>query len=133
MRRRDRKLLLYSVEGRKMKAIEANAREKFDQVVAQIWAEYLFAINKFPVFRSKHEGYAIVKEELDELWEEIKVHDKKDGSRVNGEALQLATMAIRFLVDLGFDEKREYVASEGQSFHLKEQSSESQMQRTMRR
>ena len=51
---------------------------------------------KYPSFRSYHEGYAIIKEELDELWIEIK---KKDKDKVREEAIQLSAMCLRFLQD----------------------------------
>lgn len=47
---------------------------------------------------SYHEGYAVIKEELDELWEEIKGKQKKEN--LEKEAIQIAAMAIRFLLDL---------------------------------
>lgn len=59
------------------------------------------ATGKFGCFASGHEGYAVIKEELDELWEEIK---KRPGGstnlRLGREATQVAAMAIRFLVDI---------------------------------
>lgn len=54
---------------------------------------------KFGRFASCHEGYAIILEEMDELWEAIK--DKKaDHAHISREAQQVAAMAIRFLIDL---------------------------------
>lgn len=48
-------------------------------------------------FHSTHEGFAILKEEVDELWDEV----KKNGStaRLRAEAKQVAAMAIRFMID----------------------------------
>lgn len=58
-------------------------------------------------FRSYHEGYAIVKEELDELWDEIKNthYNRYDGKNehnedIKKEAIQVSAMILRFLVDL---------------------------------
>lgn len=50
----------------------------------------------FPEYNSPHEGYAIIKEELDELWDEIK---DKDSSIVEQykEAKHVACTAIRFM------------------------------------
>lgn len=42
---------------------------------------------------SLHEGYAILKEEVDELWDEIKAN--RTGKSVRGEALQVAAVALR--------------------------------------
>lgn len=50
---------------------------------------------KWPAFRSYHEGYAIIREELDELWEEIKGQRSYTG--LYEEATQVAAMAVRFM------------------------------------
>lgn len=48
-------------------------------------------------FNSSHEGYAVLKEEVDEMWDEIK---KNDLVRSREEAVQVAAMAIRYLMDI---------------------------------
>ncbi len=68
-----------------------------EQVVEEVFAELTRATAKFARFNSTHEGYAIIKEELEELWEEIKKNNTK---RVRKEAIQVAAMAFRFLLDL---------------------------------
>jgi glutamyl-tRNA reductase len=61
---------------------------------------------KFPPFRSPHEGYAIIEEELDELWEEVKKqHHVRDNAEMRKEACQVAAMALRFMIDLTEEEK----------------------------
>ncbi len=54
---------------------------------------------KFPGFRSAHEGYAILKEEVDELWDVIKAKGCTK-ERIAEEAIQVAAMAISFLIDM---------------------------------
>ena len=65
--------------------------------------ELATAQHAFPPFRSPHEGYAILLEELDELWLEIK-NDKNTPEwrlgRMRHEAMQIAAMSLRFMVDL---------------------------------
>lgn len=46
-----------------------------------------------------HEGYAVILEELDELWVEIK-KKKPDTQEMRKEAIQVAAMAVRFIEDL---------------------------------
>lgn len=53
----------------------------------------------FPSFNSYHEGYAVIKEELDELWEVIKSKDR-NAVDIEEEAKQIAAMGIRFMCDL---------------------------------
>jgi len=54
----------------------------------------------FPPFNSNHEGYAVIKEELDELWGEVKRSDPwLSTDAMRAEAIQLAAMALRFLYD----------------------------------
>ncbi len=50
-------------------------------------------------FHSYHEGKSIIEEEYDELWDEIKIQ-KPDGDKIRKEAVQLAAMALRFLIEL---------------------------------
>lgn len=53
----------------------------------------------FPAMHSTHEGYAVILEELDELWEEIRAGNGAT-HRGASEAIQTAAMAIRYLIDL---------------------------------
>lgn len=55
------------------------------------------AMHKFGPMASGHEGYAVILEELDELWHEVK-HGTPE--RARDEAVQVAAMALRFLVDV---------------------------------
>lgn len=57
------------------------------------------AISKYDSFASPHEGYAIIKEELDELWDTIK-NKNIDKIEQRKEAIQVAAMAIRYVLDL---------------------------------
>jgi hypothetical protein len=49
-------------------------------------------------FNSTHEGFAVLKEEVDELWDEVKRN--ADKARLREEAIQVAAMAIRFINEL---------------------------------
>ena len=64
--------------------IEMDLREEISRADRN-WGEY----------HSSHEGYAVIQEELDELWDEIK---KKDTSKLlqYREAMHVACTAIRF-------------------------------------
>lgn len=64
-----------------------------------ISVELLRAIKNNKPFNSAHEGYAVIKEELDELWDEIK-NNPKNWKRIQEEAVQVAAMGMRFLMDL---------------------------------
>lgn len=56
---------------------------------------------RFPPFHSAHEGYAVLLEEVDELWDEVKKNPgKREIERIKQEAIQVAAMAARILVDL---------------------------------
>jgi hypothetical protein len=46
-----------------------------------------------------HEGYAVILEELDELWDEVKKRNP-DLAAMRKEAIQVAAMAIRFVEDV---------------------------------
>ena len=70
--------------------------------IEDIVAELAQAEARFGPMASAHEGYAVIKEELDELWEQIRLKSgTAEGRRT--EALQVATMALRFLKDISGD------------------------------
>ncbi|MCK4976151.1 MAG: hypothetical protein KAS36_04395 [Anaerolineales bacterium] len=55
----------------------------------------------FANLHSPHHGYALLLEEMDELWEEIrKKNEFRDLEAMREEAMQIAALAIRFMVDL---------------------------------
>jgi NTP pyrophosphatase (non-canonical NTP hydrolase) len=65
-----------------------------------IFAEYRRATDNYGKFSSAHEGYAVLLEEVDELWDEVKKNPKsRDPHKMAAEARQVAAMALRFLVD----------------------------------
>ena len=62
------------------------------------------AMDRFPPFHSAHEGWAVLREEVDELWHEV--CSKTDAPahllverrfRMRHEAVQVAAMALRFI------------------------------------
>jgi hypothetical protein len=80
-----------------------------------VLAELARAQAKHHDFHSGHEGYGVILEELDELWDAIKAD--KQFLRYSGapakEAVQVAAMAIRFLVDLcDYDGAAAFVAGQ---------------------
>lgn len=48
---------------------------------------------------SPHEGYAVLKEEVDELWDRIKRDDGRSEGAVH-EAIQIAAMGLRYVLDV---------------------------------
>jgi NTP pyrophosphatase (non-canonical NTP hydrolase) len=53
---------------------------------------------KFPAFHSAHEGFAVLMEEVDELWDEVRANGSRE--RMRAEAIQVAAMALRFISDV---------------------------------
>lgn len=59
------------------------------------------ATKMYPPFSSPHEGISIIEEEYLELRREVYLkQSKRDPERLETEAIHLAAMAVRFLVDL---------------------------------
>lgn len=68
--------------------------------------EYRKARQNFPKFNSAHEGYAVIKEEFDELWDEIKASpdSRTITRRIIEETIQTAAMLMALVLDLEFAE-----------------------------
>ena len=64
-----------------------------------ILAEYHRATVQHSPMASAHEGYAVLLEEVNELWEQVKRRDR-DREAMRKEAVQVGAMALRFLVDV---------------------------------
>ena len=70
------------------------------KVAVEVKHELRDAYFKFPrTSANNHEAYAVLLEETDELWDEIKKKDP-DQEKVRNEAIQVAAMAIRMIVDM---------------------------------
>lgn len=73
---------------------------KADCAMICVRDELIAATARYGQFNSPHEGYAVIKEELEELWDEIKKRPAvRNAGRMEAEAIQLAAMTIRFIVD----------------------------------
>jgi len=72
-----------------------------DLVMALIQAEYYRAVRDHGPLRSPHEGYGVLLEEVDELWEAVRLKpsnpERKEAMR--REAVHVAAMALQFLMD----------------------------------
>jgi NTP pyrophosphatase (non-canonical NTP hydrolase) len=58
------------------------------------------AMFKWPAMNSAHEGFAVLAEEVDELWDHVKTNQtKRDLLAMRKEAIQVAAMALRFAAE----------------------------------
>ena len=78
--------------------MKLETRKRAISFIGEIMTELEMATEKFGSFNSTHEGYAVILEELDELWIAIKGNMAEPALRE--EAIQVAAMALRFLVDI---------------------------------
>ncbi len=73
---------------------EGNVAVVVDEVVAELER----ATSLHGPMSSAHEGYAVLWEEVNKLWEEVKTNPRDDDA-MRAEAIQVAAMAIRFVLD----------------------------------
>lgn len=75
-------------------------------ILDEIHIELNWAKNNWPPFNSAHEGFAILKEEVDELWECVRTKQKnRDLKQMKKEAIQVAAMAVRFASEVCSEER----------------------------
>ena len=74
----------------------------YSRAVSEIYVEVLRAKSMFKKdFVNQHEGYAVILEELDELWQEVKKNQRNyDLEAQRKEAIQCAAMCVRFIAEL---------------------------------
>lgn len=87
--------------GNKLPAVYPH-QQKLTAALNEIEAEVIRAKTLFPTdFYNQHEAYAVILEEVDELWEEIKKNQKNyDLPAQKKEAIQAAAMLTRLIVEL---------------------------------
>jgi hypothetical protein len=98
-------LLPQDLDGGKKQDFYVRAFGSFDaslaQVLSEIGAEVHSAESKWEPMNSAHEAYAVLLEEVDELWDHVKTNQKRrDVPAMRAEAIQVAAMALRFARDI---------------------------------
>lgn len=72
-----------------------------DNLLEQVRLEMDRAMRKNGAFASAHEAYAVLLEEVDELWEEVrKKRANRSAKHMREECIQIAASAIRFAMDI---------------------------------
>lgn len=79
--------------------------QRVNTILDAVFAELIMAKAKFPrPFASAHEGFGILKEEVDELWREVCGQSAGDQTerkaRMRKEAIQVAAMAVQLIEEV---------------------------------
>lgn len=70
-------------------------------VLDEVQGEVMNAQKHWPAFNSAHEGFGVLMEEVDELWDHVKTNQhKRDIKGMRKEAIQVAAMAVRFALEI---------------------------------
>jgi NTP pyrophosphatase (non-canonical NTP hydrolase) len=75
----------------------------FSEFAELMKAEVFSAREKFGPFQTTHEGYAVLKEEVDELWDCVKRKNRGSPDDMLKECVQIAAMAACFAIELCTD------------------------------
>lgn len=78
-------------------------RKPFTQTraIADVLIELKRARKENAPFQTAHHGWAVIWEEFDELWDEVKLKRSVRSKRaMRKEAIQVAAMAVRFVEDI---------------------------------
>ena len=76
---------------------ELSTAAKLAEACRLAYEEAMRAAVKFKPFNSSHEGYAVLAEEVDELWDAIKSNQLEHARK---EAIQVAAVALRYIADV---------------------------------
>lgn len=83
-----------------------NAELEIPREVHRAMAELDKATTNWPPFNSAHEGFAVLQEEVEELWAHVKTNQKRrDLEAMYAEAIQVAAMALRFAREVCSEER----------------------------
>ena len=79
-----------------MNPIDSRRQYRFD-ALQDISNEADRVCEKYPPFNSAHEGYAVLLEEMDEMWDAIKQNNTRHAL---DEAVQVGAVALRFVSEM---------------------------------
>lgn len=79
--------------------VPASEVGRLDRALAKVREEVLRALSIAGRMQTPHDGWAIIREEVDELWDEVKA-DKGESLDAYKEAVQVAAMGVRYVVDI---------------------------------
>ena len=77
----------------------ADKRNLVNGILDEVRQSLKLGMIKHAPMHSPHEGVSVIREELEELWDHVKA-DTGRTPEARKEALQVAAMAIRYVVDL---------------------------------
>ncbi len=69
------------------------------RAMAEVTNEFRRAAIAHRPMHSPHEGWAVIREEMDELWEHVRANTGRS-AEARHEACQIAAMAVRYMLDL---------------------------------
>ena len=76
-------------------------QNKHEKAIEDAIKEVSRAREMWPSMHSAHEGYAVLLEEVEELWEHVKANQKRRNIEdMRTEAIQVAAMAICFAAEV---------------------------------
>lgn len=75
--------------------------------IEEVEAEAKRAVEKFGEYNSLHEGFAVMYEEVDELWEIVRMkRSKRDPERVREELVQIAACCLKMNQKFGAEDDK---------------------------
>lgn len=76
-----------------------NKQIVINEAIETLREELTRALEKHGPMASPHEGYAVIAEELDELWDHVKGNTGRGEAAIK-EAMQVAAMGLRYAIDM---------------------------------
>lgn len=77
-----------------------------DEALNDVVYECKNSMSAWAPYNSAHEGFGVLKEEVDELWDQVRLKQKnRKIEDMRKEAVQVASVALRFIVDICNEEK----------------------------
>lgn len=79
--------------------------DQIQTVIGKLVRELARATENHGPIASKHEGYSLILEELDEAWDEIKLRET-DRTALTNKLIQVAAMALRTILDVCMNDEK---------------------------